>query len=224
VGWGNGGWKLWAAWARNFRTPSFDDLYGNGQFHKGNPDLKPETSESYDGGIEMGGGWGRVRMSAFRRSVKNLISWADTDGDFVYQPENVPEVTVSGWEAQVLYRPSASISIPVGYQQLSTQDDVTRQSLPGAVHSLWRAAIQGTGTSLSWSLEYAITDRGEYRQREGSWSYAVVNAAVGWRDKIGSVPVQVSLRAENLQDRTYETVEGYLMRGRSWFAEVKVGL
>jgi outer membrane cobalamin receptor len=164
-----------------------------------------------------------VRLSAFRRSVKNLISWADTDGDLVYQPENVTEALVSGWEAQVLYRPSASISIPIGYQQLSTQDEVTRQSLPGAVHSLWRAAIQGTGTSLTWSLEYAVTDRGEYRRREGSWSYAVVNAAVGWRDKIGSVPVQVSLRAENLQDEDYETVEGYPMRGRSWFAEVKIG-
>ena len=109
-----------------------------------------------------GGGGGRVRLSAFRRSVKNLIIWADTDGDFVYQPENVSEATVSGWEAQVLYRPSASISIPVGYQWLSTQDDETRDSVPGAVHSLWRAAIQGTGTSLTWSLEYAVTDRDEY--------------------------------------------------------------
>ena len=58
VGWGSGGWKLWAAWARNFRTPSFDDLYRDEQFLKGNPDLEPETSESYDGGIEMGGAGG----------------------------------------------------------------------------------------------------------------------------------------------------------------------
>ncbi len=112
VGWGNGGWKLWAAWAKNFRTPSFDDLYRDEQFLKGNPDLKPETSESYDGGIEMGGSWGRVRLSTFRRNVENLISWADADGDFVYQPENVTAATVSGWEAQLLYRPSASVSIP----------------------------------------------------------------------------------------------------------------
>jgi outer membrane cobalamin receptor len=162
-------------------------------------------------------------MSAFRRSVKNLISWADTDGDLVYQPENVAEATVSGWEAQVLYRPSASISIPVGYQQLSTQDDESHDSIPGAVHSLWRAAIQGTGTSLTWSLEYIATNRDDLLQADGILNQTVINAAVGWRDKIGSVPVQVSLRAENLQDRTSETVAGYPMRGRSWFAEVKVG-
>jgi len=224
VGWGSGGWKLWAGWAKNFRTPSFDDLYWDEQFLKGNPDLKPETSESYDGGIEMGWSGGRVRLSAFRRSVKNLITWADTDGDLVYQPENVTEAKVSGYEAQVLYRPSASISIPVGYQRLSTQDGATGESVPGAVHGLWRAAIQGTGAKLIWSIEYAVTDRGQYQLREGSWSYTVVNAAVGWKDTIGSVPFQVSLRAENLQDKDYETVEGYPMRGRSWFAEVKVGL
>ena len=172
----------------------------------------------------MGGGWGRVRLSAFRRSVENLIIWADADGDFVYQPENVAEATVSGWEAQVLYRPSASISIPVGYQRLSTQDDETRDSVPGAVHSLWRAAIQGTGTSLTWSLEYAATDRDDFRQRDGVWSTPSSTRLSAGGTRSASVPVQVSLRAENLQDRDYETVEGYPMRGRSWFAEVKVGL
>jgi len=224
VGWGGGGWKLWAAWARNFRTPSFDELYLDEQFLKGNPDLKLETSESYDGGIEMGGTGGRVRVSAFRRSVDNLISWADTDGDFVYRPENVAWATISGWEAEILYRPSVSIAIPVGYQRLSTEDNETRESLPGAVRSLWRAAIQGTGKSFTWSLEYATTNRSDVRQRAGAWSYTIINAALAWRDKIGAVPVQVSLRAENLQDRVYETVEGYPMRGRSWFAELKVGL
>jgi outer membrane cobalamin receptor len=224
VGWGGGEWKLWAAWARNFRAPSFDELYRDEQFRKGDPDLKLETSESYDGGIEMGGGGGRVRLSAFRRSVDNLIRWADTDGDFVYRPENVARATVSGWEAQVLYRPSATIAIPVGYQRLSTQDEEADERLAGAVRSIWRAAIQGTGKSLTWSLEYAATDRGNFQQGDGAWNYAVINAALAWRDKIGSVPVQLSLRADNVQDRSYQTVEGYPMRGRSWFAEVKVGL
>ena len=164
-----------------------------------------------------------MRLSAFRRSVKNLISWADTDGDFVYRPENVAEATVSGWEAQVLYRPSASISIPVGYQQLSTQDDETHDSLPGAVHSLWRAAIQGTGTSFTWSLEYAATDRGEYpaaRRDPGAHRHQCGCRLAG-QDRFRPGAGQPAGGESPGPD--YETVEGYPMRGRSWFAEVKVG-
>lgn len=224
VGWESGGWKLWTAWARNFRTPGFEELYRDEQFLKGNPDLAPETTESFDGGIEMGGAAGRVRLSAFRRSVDNLISWTDSDGDLVYRSGNVSQATIGGWEAEVLYRLSTTIAIPIGYQWLSTEDDETHESLPGAVHSLWRAAIRGTGKSLTWSLEYAATDRGDFQQREGAWNYTVINAALVWRDTIGSVPVQIGLRAENLQNQTYETVEGYPMRGRSLFAEVKVAL
>lgn len=224
VGWGGGSWKLWTAWARTSRTPSFDELCLDERFRKGNPDLALETSESFDGGVEMGGAGGRVRLSAFRRSVDNLIGWADADGDSVFRPENVAQATTSGWEAEVVYRPSATIAIPVGYQRLSTQDDETRAMLPGAVRSLWRAAVQGTGTSLTWSLEYAATNREDVREGGGVLNQTVINAALAWRDKIFSVPVQVSLRAENLQDRAYETTTGYPVRGRSWFAEVKVGL
>lgn len=224
VGWEANGWKLWGAWARGYRAPTLDELYRNETFFQGNPELLPETSESYEGGAEMVGGGGRVRVSTFWRSVSDMISWADDDGDLVYQPGNVGEASVSGYEAEVLYRPSASISIPLGYQILSVEDEATGERVPGSVRSLLRAAVQSTGGSFGWSVEYAVTDRGDYQLRDGAWSYAVLNAALAWRQTMGSFPVQVSLRGENLQDRTYETVEGYPQPGRSWFAEVRVGL
>ena len=130
--------------------------------------------------------------------------------------------TVSGWGAEALYRPSASISIPLGYQRLSTQDDETQESLPGAVKSLWRAAIQGTGASLTWSLEYAATNRDDPGQDGGVVNSTVINAALAWRDEIfGSGAGQPAGGESAGPD--YETVEGYPMRGRSWYAEVKVG-
>jgi hypothetical protein len=73
VGWGSGGWKLWAAWARNFRTPSFDDLYGDEQFRKGNPDLEPETSESYDGGIGLALRSGPFRVALVLSLIVHLV-------------------------------------------------------------------------------------------------------------------------------------------------------
>jgi outer membrane cobalamin receptor len=153
-----------------------------------------------------------------------MIIWTDADGDFVYRPDYLERATVSGWEAQALYRVSDSIAIPVGYQRLSTRDEETGERPPGAVKSLWRAAIQGTGTSLTWSLEYAATNREDVLPGDGFVNATTINAALAWRDTIASVPVRLSLRAENLQDRDYETVAGYPMRGLCWFAELKVGL
>ena len=224
IGWAAGGWKLWGGWARGSRVPSFDDLYRNEQYFQGDPELKLETSESFDGGIEMGGTGGHVRVSTFRRSVSNLILWADADGDRVYRPGNLAQARIIGYEAEVLYRPSPTLSIPVGCQFLSFEDQATGERIPGSVRSLWRAAIQSTGGSFTWSVEYAATDRGTFQFRDGAWNYGIVNAALAWHQKMGSVPVQISLRGENLQDRAYETVEGYPQRGRSWFAEVKVGI
>lgn len=224
MGWDNGSWKLWAAWARGARTPNFDELYWREQFLRGNPNLKPETSESYEGGIEAGGAGGLARFTYFRRTVSNLIRWADTDGDAVVRPENVAGARIDGWEAEVVYRPTAGISLPVGYQRLQAEDAETGKRLDGSVRSLWRAALQSTSGSLTWSLEYLVTDRGDYLLRDGAWRYDVLNAALSWKQTMGSLPLQLSLRAENIQDRNYETVEGYPQRGRSWLAEVRIGL
>lgn len=224
IGWGDGGWKLWGAWAQGYRAPTFDDRYRNEQFLQGNPNLKAETSEGYEGGIELEGAGGRLRWSSFRRRVGSLIRWADVDGDLVRRPENVAQARVSGWESEILYRPSPTISIPLGYQRLAVENEETGERLPGSVHSLRRAAIQATRGAFTWSLEYAQTDRGGFEFRTGHWRNELINAALTWKETVGSVPVQVSVRGENLQDRSYETIEGYPQRGSSWFAEVTIGL
>ena len=224
VAWENRGWKLWGAWAEGYRAPNFDDLYWNEQFLQGNPDLESETASNWEGGVQFGGAAGRARLSVFRRDVDNLIRWVDTDGDFVYRPENVAEARFTGWEAEVVYRPSATIAVPLGYQMLTAEDEATGERLSGSVHSLWRAAVQGGGKSLSWSLEYSRTDRGQYRYRDEDWNYGVFNAALSWKGNVGKQPVKVSLRGENLLDEEYQTVEGYPMPGSTWFAEVQISL
>ena len=224
VAWEAGGWKLWGAWAEGFRAPNFEELYRDEQFLQGNPDLRPETAQSWEGGLQFGGGFGRARASTFRRDVDSLIRWVDGDGDFVYRPENVAEARITGWEAEILYRPTAAISIPLSYQALTTEDRNTGERLAGSVRSLWRAALQASGTSFTSSLEYSFTDRGSYRNGGGAWEYGVLNAALTWKRSFGKVPVKATVRGENLLDEDYQTVEGYPMPGQTWFAGVQIGL
>lgn len=223
-GWKSGGWRFSGSWAQGFRAPGFDDLYRDEQYIQGDPDLKPETSATYEGSAELGGSEGRMRLNVFRRSVSDLIRWADPDGDSVYRPENVPRVLIGGWEAEALYRPSATIEIPVSYQRLSVEDEDTGERLGGSVRSLWRVALQSTGSSFAWSVDYTVTDRARLQLSDGSLGYAVLNAALSWRHTFSSAALQVSLRAENLRDRDYQSVEGYPQRGRSVYAQVRVEL
>jgi outer membrane receptor for ferrienterochelin and colicins len=220
-----GGARFWIGTARGFRAPTFDDLYWSDPYTQGNPDLKPESSWNYEYGMEKRWqGAGLVRLNIFQRRVENLIQWVDTDGDFVYRPENVNTARVRGAEVEVEYRPTATFVIPIGYQYLDTEDLDTGDPLPGAVRSLWRMAAQYTGASYAWSLEGAYTDRGDYQYKSGSWDYLVINAALSWRGKVGTFPLKVSVRADNLQGKDYQTLEGYPMPGRTFYAEVGFGL
>jgi outer membrane cobalamin receptor len=219
------GWRLWGSSARGYRAPNFDDLYWNDQFLQGNPDLKPETSWGWEGGLESRWDeYGSLRVAYFRRNVDDLIRWADLDGDFVYRAENVAEASVHGWEGVLDLRPAPGFRVPVSYQAISTEDEATGEQLPGAVRKLWRVGAEYTEGTLTWALTWSRTERGRFQYREAAWEYAVVDASMTWRGTLGGLPTHASLRLENLRDREYETVEGYPMPGRSWFLEVGISL
>jgi outer membrane cobalamin receptor len=224
AGWEAGGWKFSGTWAQGYRAPSFDELYRNEASGQGNADLKPETSTSYEGCAQFGSGGGRIRLSVFRRDVTDLIRWADADGDSVLRPENVASAQVDGWEAEAVYRPSATFEIPVSYQRLSADDEETGERLAGSVRSLWRAGVRSVGSAFTWSADYTVTDRGSFQSTDGSWSYAVLNAALVWRHAFSSAAMQIGVHAENLLDEDYQTEEGFPQRGRSLFAEARIEL
>jgi outer membrane cobalamin receptor len=224
VAWEAGGWKVWGAWAKGYRPPSFDERFADDRFVKGDPDLRPETSESYEGGLQFGSGAGRARASTFRREVEDLIVWTDGIAGGAHRPVNVADAVVTGWEAEVIYTPTAGIAMPIGYQVLNTEDGETGALVPGSVTSLWRAAVQATGGAFTSSLEYQFTEREGTAPGGGTTSASVLNMALAWNHTFGSFPVRISVRAENLQDESYESVEGYPQRGRSYFVEARVGM
>jgi outer membrane cobalamin receptor len=218
-------WRVWGASARGYRAPNFDDLYWSDQYMKGNPDLKPESSWSWEAGVESRWGEaGNLRLAYFRRRVRNLIRWLDDDGDFIYQPENTARARVSGFEGEMRYRVTRSLTLPVGYQALSTEDEETGEQVKGLVRSLWRVGAEYAGGSFTSSLTWSHTDRGSFSYRDAAWEYATLDAAIGWKGSFGKTPVRASLRVENLRDRAYETVEGYPMPGRTFFAEIGIGI
>lgn len=108
--------RLFANYGRGFKAPEPNQI-NNGflnpvAFYQSipNPDLKPETSESYEGGVRLNGDLWSFSATAFRARYRNFISQTMVSGSFtptdpaIYQYINLGRVKVHGLEAKGEFR------------------------------------------------------------------------------------------------------------------------
>ncbi|HEX8013586.1 MAG TPA: TonB-dependent receptor, partial [Flavobacterium sp.] len=81
--------------SRNFRIPTFNDLFWTGS---GNPDLKPESSFQAEIGNEFKHKDFRLTVTAYGMKIKNMIRWLPNNTGN-WSPENTDSVTIYGAEA-----------------------------------------------------------------------------------------------------------------------------
>ena len=100
VGWSyawNDALRLYASYGTAYRTPTFNELFFP---FFGNPDLRPESAESWEAGLK--GRHERLGWSirAYRTDAEDLITTV-CDQFFNCAPENVNEAQVSGVESEL---------------------------------------------------------------------------------------------------------------------------
>lgn len=110
--------RLFANYARGFRAPTpsqvnnFFENLAFGYRSAPNPDLKPETSESWEGGLRLTGKAVSLSVTGFYADYDDFIDQKVVSGSFtprdpaVYQFVNLDSVTVKGIEAKADYRAS----------------------------------------------------------------------------------------------------------------------
>ncbi len=95
----NNGMRLMASYGTAFKAPSFNDLYFVSPFgSNGNPDLAPETSNTFEVGLSGKAAFGHWSLDAYRTDIEDLIQWIDTGG-FIFQPRNIGRARIDGLEA-----------------------------------------------------------------------------------------------------------------------------
>ncbi len=87
-------YKLKANFSRNFRIPTFNDLYWKGA---GNPDLKPESSYQGEIGNELTFGNFQLTATVYHMKIRDMIRWVPGNGG-VFSPENTNKVSIFGLE------------------------------------------------------------------------------------------------------------------------------
>lgn len=212
------GWRLRAAYGEGFKAPTLYQLYGS---WVGNLALRPETSRSYEAGIEKGDRNSpfRAALTWFRRDSRNLI---DLDDSYTYF--NIARARAEGVELALGARPSERLAVFASYTWLKARDlgqnrDLARRPRHTvALGADWTTPL--AGLALGADLRF-VSDAVDYAYGGAvlpiaSHVVATLRASLPVSDRF-----ELFGRIENVGDARYQTVSGYNTPGRSGYAGVR---
>ena len=213
------GLRLVGSYGTAFKAPTFNDLYYQDPWgSNGNPDLKPEESESLELGLEANPSWGSWSLRAYRTEIDNLIQWVEI-APWIWQPNNVASARIDGLEASI----SANLA---GWQWqgyltlLDPRDQESGNLLPGRSKQTLRIDIDrrfgvaGIGASLRARSE-SYNDTANQTRIPG---YGLLDLRADYRLSPDWV---VRAKIDNLLDKQYQTISGYNEPGRLFFLSLR---
>lgn len=194
-----------------FKAPTFNDLYWPGA---GNPDVKPEKSETYGIGIQGTPSWGSWAINAYKSRVKDLITWADDGtGTFTWRPFNVDDAKIKGIEFE-LQTMLAGWDLAFDASFLKPEDDETGEILIRRAQRY--ANVHADKQWGDWSVGASWRLRGHtYIDADNTdklGGFGLVDLRLGY-----AVDPEwtVRLTGQNMLNKDYQTVDEYYSPGRT---------
>lgn len=203
--------RLRLSWGEGFRAPNFNELYfpDSGYGYAGNPDLRPEHSRTWEGGLDIEPAAGhRLGASVYRSRVRDLVAFAAPGSNNAI---NINRAELEGLELE--YRFDRGPWVMGGnYSWQDAIDAGTGQALlRRAEHKLHLDLGYrfGNGFELGLDGDY-VSERADYGARLDA--YALAHLRLAWQ----VAPAwRLEARVENLGDRDYAQAFGYNTPGRS---------
>ncbi len=234
--------KLRAQYGGAFMMPSADQMAADyssfGSRVVGNPNLDPEESATWEGGLDYKHNAATASFTYFHTDFKDKIVTAYL-GDGSRTWENLGDATIAGFEAELGYdlgvpldlawelRPYFNITILSKYEDDTTGADL--QYISGSNYSAGFVANNGEGLFCRLNIAYAgsqdITDfeSGSPYQDVSLGSNVVTDLTASWRVYENQRTGAFTLRGEvrNLLDEDYAYVKGYPMPGRGFYVGLR---
>jgi len=207
---------LRASFAQGYKAPTLYEFYA--PFY-GSAALKPETANSYDGGVEHSLFESKLKLHAtyFHRDTDNLI--VGDASTFIYG--NIAHARADGVELEAAVHPLAVLNISANYTHTRSVDALTGKQLQRRPEDIgnftvdWNAARFTLGGTLH--INGPSYDDAANAVRLGGYVLLTVR---------GSVPLTSHLeafaRVENALDSQYQVVAHYGTLGRTGYAGIRV--
>jgi vitamin B12 transporter len=220
------GWRLRASYGEGFKAPTLYQLYSD----YGDASLAPESSKSYDIGIEQGDRNGplHLALTLFRRDSRNLIDFASCTGaQCTTRPyglyQNVGKARAQGVEIELGARVSENLRAQAAYTWMKAKDrtpggfnrgnDLARRPRHAVNFSLdWETPLAGLALGADLRMVGKSFDDAGNFTRLNSYATGTLRASMPVTENI-----ELFGRIENVTDAQYQTVAGYNTAGRSAF-------
>ncbi|MCG5529907.1 TonB-dependent receptor [Halorhodospira halochloris] len=202
-------WQTRASYGTAFKAPTFNDLYTPGA---GDPDLEPETSESYELGIRQSGQHYYWDLAVFQIEIDDLIDWVGEWPDS--RPQNVDEARIRGAEAEIGAE-WEEWQLSGAYTYLDHEDRETGNELRRRPNHSARLDIDRELGDFSFGATGIARGRSYDDTRLSG--YGLLNLRTSY-----AFTPEWSLRGtlENALDKDYEMADGYNQPGRAVYVSI----
>ena len=219
--------RLKANAGRGFRAPTFNDRFWQ---PGGNPDLAPEHSWQYEGGvvyaIKQPDAELLIEASGFYNRIKNQITWLPSaENSSIWQPENIGTSKIIGTElgikshvdlgqrwrlnSQINYtladaRDISEASTAAFDQPLRYTPRHVAKTRLGVAHQRGKASIQLDGALRHTSRRYVTTDGKQFLS-----PYTTIDLHLRVTLMVYKTRITAGVFVGNMTDQAFEIIKGY---------------
>ena len=204
-------YRIYAAYGTAFKAPTFNQLYWpDTGFGGGNPNLKPEESETSEVGLQGKHGWGRWEFNVYQTEISNMISG--------WPPQNVDKAEITGTEFRLSGK-ILSLNHSLDLSYTDPRDKSSNKILRRRIRESLRYSIDNNNNPFKYGITY-IKNGESYEDADNTNKvdgYGLVNLRARF-----DLDKEWSLRAkiDNAFDEEYESVDTYNTAGRTFFVSI----
>lgn len=208
-------WKIRGGAGSAFRAPSAGELAY--PFY-GNPELKPESSRSFETGIDWMSDRARMSATVFHTRYDDLITF----DPLTFIAENIERATTSGLEFSGSLPLLRNFRISPGYTFLQAKNENTGQPLVRRPKHSGNLTLYYDRPRWAWNLNFtAIGKRYEtdFSTFTNRYNPGFLKADAGLSYRLGH-NLKLAVRVENFLDQKYHEAFSFLAPGRTAYGAI----
>ena len=209
--------KVRGCLSRAFRIPSFTELFYSDPANKGNPDLKIETSDNFDLGVDSKTDRIELSLDGYLRQARNVIDWTRASESLPWEATNLGKVDFTGIEFRSKLKTRSnfnwfsleSLGFSYNYNHADKKTsgffskyalDILRDQYILDLYSVFFSL------TINWQLSY--------NQRNFGETYFIGNLYIGKKFCGSNFVFEPFMKIDNFSNTKYSEISGVLEPGR----------